>query len=60
MAKTSTAAKQKYLSKTYSQIAIRLPKEMVSQWEEQLRADGIGKAEFLRTAIQNYLQKAGE
>ncbi len=60
MAKTSTAAKQKYLNKTYSQIAIRLPKELVSQWEEQLWADGIGKADFLRTAIQKYLKKAGD
>ncbi len=57
MGKTSTQVKQKYLNKTYSQIAIRLPKELVAQWEEKLEKDGIGKAEFLRNAIQEYLSK---
>lgn len=57
MGKTSTQVKQKYLNKTYSQIAIRLPKELVAQWEEKLQKDGIGKAEFLRNAIQEYLIK---
>lgn len=56
MGKTSTEAKQKYLNKAYSQIAIRLPKELVSQWETQLAQDGLGKAEFLRNAILKYLQ----
>ena len=55
MSKTSTASKQKYLNKAYSQIAIRLPKDLVSRWEEKLQADNIGKAEFLRNAIKNYL-----
>lgn len=57
MSKTSTAVKQKYLNKAYSQIAIRLPKDLVARWEARLQADGIGKAEFLRTAIQRYLQE---
>lgn len=60
MSKTSTAAKQRYLDKTYSQVAVRLPKELVSEWEAQLKTDGISKAEFFRQAIQSYLKKAGE
>lgn len=58
MGKTSTQVKQKYLNKTYSQVAVRLPKELVSQWEEKLEKDGIAKAEFVRNAIQEYLNKA--
>ena len=60
MSKTSTAVKQRYLDKTYSQIAVRLPKELVAEWESQLKTDGISKAEFFRQAIQSYLEKAGE
>lgn len=60
MSKTSTAVKQRYLDKTYSQIAVRLPKELVAEWEAQLKTDGISKAEFFRQAIQSYLKKAGE
>ena len=60
MSKTSTAAKQRYLDKTYSQVAVRLPKELVAEWEAQLKTDGISKAEFFRQAIQSYLKKAGE
>ena len=55
MGKTSTASKQKYLNKVYTQVAVRLPKELVAQWEEKLNADHIGKAEFFRNAIQRYL-----
>ncbi len=61
MSKTSTAVKQKYLNKAYSQISIRLPKDLVQAWETSLKDDGIGKAEFLREAIKKYLQgKAGK
>ena len=57
MGKTSTASKQKYLNKVYTQVAVRLPKELVAQWEEKLNADHIGKAEFFRNAIQRYLEE---
>lgn len=61
MGKTSTAVKQKYLDKAYRQISVRLPKDLVQRWEEALAADGIGKAEFFRRAIQTYLKEdAGE
>ena len=44
MGKTSTQVKQRYLDKAYSQIAVRLQKDLVAQWEEAIKADGISKA----------------
>lgn len=55
MGKTSSAVKNRYNKKVYSQINIRLPKELVSTWEARLSEDGISKAEFLRNAIMKYL-----
>lgn len=55
MGKTSTQVKQRYLDKAYSQIAVRLQKDLVAQWEDALKADGISKAEFIRRAITQYL-----
>ena len=52
MGKTSTQVKQKYLNKTYSQIAIRLPKELVAQWEEKL--------EILLALCYNNINEGGE
>ena len=56
MGKTSTQVKQRYLDKAYSQIAVRLQKDLVAQWEEAIKADGISKAEFIRRAITQYLE----
>ena len=60
--KTSTAVKNKYNAKTYAQINIKLKKELVEKFEAKLESDGIGKAEFIRDAITDYLDdiKAGE
>ena len=60
--KTSTAVKNKYNAKTYAQINIKLKKELVEKFEAKLEADGIGKAEFIRDAITDYLGevKTGE
>lgn len=55
MGKTSTQVKQRYLDKAYSQIAVRLQKDLVAQWEDALKADGISKAKFIRQAITQYL-----
>lgn len=60
MGNTSTAVKQKYLNKAYAQIAVRVPKELAAKWEKQLQTDGIGKAEFFRKAMEQYLEQAGE
>ena len=55
MGKTSSISKQRYNDKTYSQVAVRLEKDLVSAWEEKIKAQNIGKAEFIRRAIKAYL-----
>lgn len=60
MGKTSSTVKNRYNSKMYAQINVKLPKELVSKWENKIKADGISKAEFIRTAIMDYLKTAGE
>lgn len=52
---TSWQVKKRYNDKVYKQITCQLHKELVEEWEEKLKADGIGKSEFIRTAIQKYL-----
>ena len=54
-ANTSSKVIQHYKTKVYKRIVADLPKELVSQWEEKLSADGIGKSEFIRNAIKSYL-----
>lgn len=60
-ANTSSAVIQRYKNKVYKRVVADLPKELVAQWEERLKADGIGKSEFIRNAVKEYLaQKAKE
>lgn len=52
---TSWQAKAKYNKKTYKTVTAQLNKELVFRWEEKLKADGVGKSEFIRRAIKDYL-----
>ena len=60
MGKTSNAVKSRYAAKVYSQISVRLKKELVSEWEKRIAVDGISKAKFISTAIQKYLETPSE
>lgn len=55
MSSTSWQVKAKYNKKVYKSVSAQLPKELVYRWEEKLKADGIGKSEFIRNAIKQYL-----
>lgn len=57
MSTTSWQVKAKYNKKVYKSISAQLPKDLVSRWEEKLKADGIGKTEFIRNAIKTYLRE---
>lgn len=57
-ANTSSKAIQRYKNKVYKRIVADLPKDLISRWEEKLQADGIGKSEFIRNAIKQYLGEA--
>lgn len=57
---TSTAVKQRWLNENTKPVQARLPKDLVERWETKLTTAGIGKAEFLRTAILAYLSDEKE
>lgn len=55
---TSSAVKNRWNKAHYKQVTAQLDKELVARWEEKLAADGIGKSEFIRRAIKQYLGEA--
>lgn len=52
---TSSAVKNRWNKAHYKQISVQLDKDLVARWEERLQADNIGKSEFIRNAIKEYL-----
>ncbi len=52
---TSSKVIQRYKNKVYKRVVADLPKDLVARWEEKLKADQIGKSEFIRNAIKQYL-----
>ena len=54
-ANTSSKVIQRYKNKVYKRVVADLPKDLVARWEERLQVDGIGKSEFIRNAIKQYL-----
>lgn len=59
MGETSWQVKAKYNKKVYKSVSVQLKKELVAEWEAKLAKDGISKAEFIRNAINNYLNEQG-
>lgn len=56
MAKTSAAVKDKYNKKNYSQISVRLDKELVEDFKEKCKMENRPIADVIRVAIQQYLK----
>lgn len=54
--KTSSAVKNRYNKKTYKSINVSLKKELVAEWENVIKKDNLSKAEFIRRAINQYLE----
>lgn len=57
MSKTSWQVKDRYNRKVYGQIYCLLPKEMVSEFKEKCRLEGVSQASVIRDAIERYLEK---
>ena len=55
MGQTSAKAVQKYQAKTYTQIAIRIKKELAAEFDKKLKENGDTKAAVIREAIENYI-----
>ena len=57
MGKTSSEVKERYNSKVYDKITVRLPKELVSAFKAKCAAEGTSQAQIIREAIEAYLNK---
>lgn len=57
-ANTSPKVIQRYKNKVYKRVVADLDKNLVAQWEEKLKADNMGKSEFIRNAIKAYLESS--
>ncbi len=54
---TSTAVKARYNDKVYSQLAFKLPKDLVKAFKEKCAAEGISQAKIIKEAIEEFLKK---
>lgn len=57
MGKTSSEVKERYNSKVYDKITVRLPKELVAAFKAKCVEDNISQAQIIREAIEAYLNK---
>lgn len=59
MGKTSSEVKNRYNSKVYSPISVKLPKELVAQFRDACKANGDSQAQIIKEAIEQYLNTNG-
>lgn len=58
--KTSSAVKNRYNSKVYDSIIVRVPKEMASAFKEKCAAERIPQAQIIKKAIEDFLKNTDE
>lgn len=58
--KTSTEVKQRYLDKTYTQISVRLHKELAEEFKAACAASNTPIAEVIRQAAEAFIAKQKE
>lgn len=54
---TSTAVKARYNNKVYSQLAFKLPKELVKSFKEKCANEGVSQAQVIKRAIEEFLEQ---
>lgn len=52
---TSTAVKQRYNEKVYSVVSVKLPKDLVAQFKEKCKVEGVSQAQIVKKAIEEFL-----
>lgn len=57
MGKTSWQVKDRYNKKAYGSIYVLLPKDLVSEFKEKCKEEGISQAQVIREAIDRFLEK---
>lgn len=55
--KTSTEVKQRYNTKTYDVISIRVPKDTAEAFKKKCVAEGVPQAQIIKQAINDFLNK---
>ena len=53
--RTSTAVKRRYNEKVYTLLAAQLPKELVAEFKEKCRSEGVSQASIIKQAIADYI-----
>jgi predicted HicB family RNase H-like nuclease len=56
VSKSHIAASRRYNDRCYSQINVRVPKELEAAWNSKLKAAGQSRAGFIRDCITKYLE----
>ncbi len=54
---TSSEVKARYNAKVYSNLSLKLPKELVANFKEKCTAEGVSQASVSKKAIEEYLAK---
>ena len=55
--KTSSAVKNRYNSKVYDSIIVRVPKETAAAFKAKCAAEGISQAQIIKQAIEAFLNQ---
>ncbi|MBR0137555.1 MAG: hypothetical protein IJM15_04030 [Erysipelotrichaceae bacterium] len=53
--RTSTAVKRKYNERVYTMLAAQLPKQLVADFKQKCRSEGISQASVIRNAIEAFV-----
>ncbi len=54
---TSTEVKARYNAKVYSNLSLKLPKELVANFKEKCTREGVSQASIIKKAIEDFLSK---
>lgn len=54
---TSTEVKARYNAKVYSNLSLKLPKELVANFKEKCTREGVSQASIIKKAIEEFLSK---
>lgn len=54
--KTSSAVKNRYNSRVYGSIIVRVPKDMAEAFKEKCATTGIPQAQIIKKAIEQFLE----
>ena len=55
--KTSTEVKRRYNDRVYGKIQAELPKELVEEFKQKCKVEGVSQASVFKEAIEEFLDK---